>query len=335
MKLRYSFLLSLIAITTVLAGCGEDKKPPADADAAVEPRDCDGDNSRFFVVQKLAIPSEEKDGDETTVVGFNLDNTDKLVCDCANSKDDNACNDYVSPDGEKGIDIQFARLNKAVGSILMFSENITKNIKEGDLLLLVDVQGIDADDVTSSTNDDCVNADIYLGVVPGGGAPSLDGDDLITAGQTFDVDMRSVMNGKPLVRLEGKLANGILTAGPATIPFSLPISGASIEVNIKQGHVVADLTGENLEAGMIGGVLDVEETVEAVVAIPAYSDLGGTLRPVLKSFADSNPDGKMCTGVSAALTFTAIPAVRGEVVTKPTGPAEDGGADDAGDDGGN
>ncbi|MCA9603548.1 MAG: hypothetical protein R3A78_16940 [Polyangiales bacterium] len=338
MKTR-SIACLFLALAGALAGCDDSSSTKKPNDLGLcDPDDATGSNSRFLVISALDTIKEDKDGN---LEGFNLDGTAKQTCECTTSEDENGnqvsnCGDYTSAEGTTGIDNQFSRLDQEVGEVLNLSGEIKKNIGEGDLIVLVSIDGLDDKTITSTTNDDCVAVEIYLGYVPNGGPPELKDGELV-AGQTFDIRDTSFTDGMAMVRVGGAIENGRLIAGGADIPLSLPVGSATIDFVIRGGRFDAKFDGDSLKGGLIGGFIDVEELIDSVESIEAYASLGAILRPVLNKFADMNPGAdKKCTAVSAALTFDAISAVRGDVGTRPDYDAgdSDAGDSDAGVDGG-
>jgi len=120
--------------------------------------------------------------------------------------------------------------------------------------------------------------------------------DPYTTEQTIDIDPLSFDdNGDPLIAFDnGKIENGVLTAGPSIFAVQVPtglddlvldleITGATI-----QADVVTDANGAHLENGRLGGVLDVRTmdrirglTVDQINLTPEDSLLDATFANVL------------------------------------------------------
>jgi hypothetical protein len=120
--------------------------------------------------------------------------------------------------------------------------------------------------------------------------------DPYTTQQTIDIDPLSFDDhGDPLIAFDnGKIENGVLTAGPSIFAVQVPtglddlvldleITGATIEAN-----VVTDANGAHLENGRLGGVLDVRTmdrirglTVDQINLTPDDSLLDATFANVL------------------------------------------------------
>lgn len=342
MQLRTLFILSIAVLA--LLGCSSDKKkPPSNTGgnlcepAATEAPTCEGSEKRFQVLSVIELAQADNSG---KVPGFDLDCRSDASCKC--KTDDgpdggvvSTCEDYTSPDGTGGIDNQFSRLAPDLDSIFKIGDKIQENIEEGDLIILFELQNLDAETIDATTNDECVIVEVYLGFVPGGGGPLL-ANGGVAPEQTFDLDNRSFDGDAPRIRFGGKIVNGKLEAGPATIPLSLPIGSAAIDLNIQDGRLEATFDGDRLTDGLIGGVLDIEELIASVEAIEEYESLGVTLRPILKKFADMNAAGEKneCSAVSLGIQYETQMALRGQRGDKPL-PGDGGDEEDGGDDAGN
>ncbi|MCA9580926.1 MAG: hypothetical protein KC416_03970 [Myxococcales bacterium] len=338
-----SLLFALFALSfATLWGCEDTGSEPRKnggslCEASTPPGPtCGGEESLFYVLGAIDVARPtEAEGSEAR--GYDLDCRSDLACECREQKGNGECKDFTGPDGTKGIDNQFARLEAAIMSVLPISAEIKKNIGEGDLLILVELSNLDTKDISDATDDECVTVDILTGLVPGGGLPELDGD-VLKPGQTFDIDSRSIEDMVPLVRVTATLTKGKLKAGPTTLPLTLPFGSENVELTIQDAQLTANVTATELSAGLLGGVLDVTETIGAVTKVEKYAEIDEVLEPLLTKFADMNPDDdNACTAVSAALTFEGIEAKKGKVTDPPPimdGGLPDGGAD-AGSDAGN
>ncbi len=308
--------------TCVLWGSSGD--PSCDTCPAEAPRplclrqagECDGGfgagASHTYVMSMLNIGQADPAGDPNIVPGFNLDGRN------SNEDDQYGCfhPDFTSPppDNETGVDNQLGPILSSVGMSLDIEGTIQENIADGSLLILLTVEGVD-----DFTNDACVNVKLELGTMQDTGSetPMLDGSGMIAGGQTINVDSRSV----GLVETQGEIVNGRLRAGPVDVSLSLPIEGAALTLNIRQALLRFDISEGGLSDGLLGGALDVEETVSAIVAI-APDDIPESLaRSILEGQADLNPTydaeimGLACEAVSIGLIYDAVPATRGDEVT--------------------
>lgn len=297
-------------------GC-ESPEPPT-------PGECTGDFSAAFVLYTITGEVAEYDeaGDPATSEGFDLDCTTGLSCNCDN------CGDFMSSGGDMGIDNQFARLFPTLDSALALSANLDQGIQDGSLLLIVKLDGLDSETLDASINDDCVDVSIINGVVPGFGAPELDDNMQLVAGQTLDIDSAFVTEGVPNIRFTGAITSGELNAGPATIPVSFPVGDSAFALTIQDGRMQASFADGALRSGLIGGVLDVKTTLgELNNFMPGLGDEGTLVANLLYSYADNVPNPEEngeCSAISATLGFDSRSVVLGEVVDKPMDTADAG-----------
>lgn len=309
--LKVAFML--LAAGTMLGACGDDGGG-GDTSITVDGGDtgtgdmCDTGDTMFYVANVLDVGQSDPTGDPNIVPGFNLDG---IVSD---GTDAEGClhMDFTSPppDNEPGVDNQLGPILSAVGSSLDVSGTIAENIADGSLLILMEVENVD-----NTMNDGCVTLNLFLGQIPAMGMPvDADGDGLIDAGQTIDIDPASLVGGEPLVSVQGQIVNGRLSAGPVDISLNIPITDTTLALNIRSAQVRLSFTGENITAGIIGGALNVDETVTTIVAIDPDTIPEALARSVLNAQADLEPDAAgACTAVSVGLTFEGVPAVRGAV----------------------
>lgn len=264
-------------------GCRTDPVDP------VDPVDFD---TFFFVVDTLTVPVEGPTG---VLDGFNLDgrvsdDTDAMTC---------FHRDYTSPGGERGVDNSyaiFARASSGIGGDL--NEQIAGLINSGRWVWLVSLE-------PSGT---LVNVRIYNGEISGGGPPSLSGSTL-APGQTFDVQLNP-----HVVSMSGTRVSNTIAAGDTSGVVFMPAGDGEVQVTLRGIRFVADLgIGGRLVSGRIGGYLEIEEWIAAVIA-------GGggineaTLRSILSGFSDLmyDPMTDECRAISVGLNFSAVSAVRGD-----------------------
>ena len=283
-------------------GCGGD-------DGNVE----DGDpmDPQTYVIGYLNIAQADPAGNPEIVAGFNLDgkvstdDTDPTVCYKM---------DYTSPapDNEPGVDNQLGPILASVGMSLDIEGTIAENIADGSLLIMMTVEGIHSYD-----NDPNVTVSLELGTLEGTGktAPDLDAMGNLSAGQTINVNMTSV----GLVELPGSIVGGRLRAGPADLVLNLPIMGSELNLNIRAAQVRFDISETAMGDGVLGGELNVDETVTAIVQVAPDSIPESVARSILEGQADLQYDmaADMCRAVSVGLVFEGVGATRGDVVTVP------------------
>jgi hypothetical protein len=162
-------LACCVALGGALTACGGGTTPP---DAPPQ--------TRRYVLSAIRIP--EPMG--TTAVGFNLDgmNSDGTGTTCVElSPDYTSINDAP----ETGVDNALGSLVPQLGMLLgdscpmgtpaadCLSALIGQQITEGKLLIVMEVR-----DINSFVTDSSIEVQLYLGTVPGGGAPMLAGSTL-------------------------------------------------------------------------------------------------------------------------------------------------------------
>jgi hypothetical protein len=309
--LKVAFML--LVAGTMLGACGDDGGTPGDGGGDATTIDgstdtCMTGDTMFYVANVVDVGQADPTGDPNIVPGFNLDGR------VSDSMDAEGClhMDFTSPppDNEEGVDNQLGPILSAVGSSLDVSGTIAENILDGSLLILFEIENVD-----STMNDPCVTLNLYLGQMPDMAMPTdADGDGLIDPGQTIDIDPASLVGGMSLVSVQGMIVNGRLSAGPVDISLNIPITDTTLNLNIRSAQVRMSFAGDNVEAGIIGGALNVDETVETIVAIDPETIPEALATSVLNAQADLEPDAMgACTAVSVGLVFEGVPAMRGEV----------------------
>jgi hypothetical protein len=213
-------------------------------------------------------------------------------------------NDFLSPDGEAGIDNQ---LYRALGCIIGFRgpdgvEFIfeQKDIRDSRFNRMM----IELTDVDDLTNDNDVTVTFYRGL-----------DRLLTdasgnrviPGGSQRIDARF---GKRLItKMHGKIVDGVLSTEPVdelTLPWTT-LDGPPTEI-LRDARFRLRLTPASAE-GMIGGYADVESWYRLMLRNDSTHHLsngqisGISLYKALRRLADAHPDPKTgaMTAISAAL----------------------------------
>lgn len=318
--------VSLLAAVGALAavGCSEDKKTAVNTDAGPGGStdtggntpdagggggDCTGGTDRVYVFNVLAPGYANTDGE---LPGYNLDN--RVSAD----DDAMACfkPDGTSPEGVEGIDNIIGQNETLIEGAGGLTASFAENIAQGDLLLIVRLHNVD--DVT---NDDCVNMDIGLGVLPEGvDAPELGKDGLLVAGQTFDMNEVSFEDDgvTPLVQLPRlAIEDGHIHGGPVDVDITLPLMGNPVSVTLGDSYIDFDVSANALTNGVLGGSLGVQTAAAAfVVALGGSEETYLTLLGGLADLGYMDVKGEpVCNALSMALTFSGVGAVdSGEVV---------------------
>jgi hypothetical protein len=162
-------------------------------------------------------------------------------------------NDFVSPEGEPGIDNQ---LYRAIGCVagfrpegpfyFFFNEYMQRYAFNR---VLMEISGVD-----DLINDDDVTVTLYRGLDPL--ITSADGKDFLS-GSSQRIDSR--WGQRYVHRLKGKIVQGVLTTEPAdiTLPYANTFD-TNPDQTFKAGRLRLKLTPSRAE-GLLGGYVDVEE----------------------------------------------------------------------------
>ena len=255
----------------------------------------------LYVLDVLDLGAEGPDG---VAPGFDLDGTADRIC---------RQDDWTSPAPEStpGIDNSLGPILAAGEAEFRVREALALNVSSGRLILLARLRGVD-----SFENDPRVELDVMFGVLPVGVfAPELEGARYVP-GQTFDLDARALEADEmtALSQLPASIVDGRLQAGPGMLPITVPFGTELVTLELDQVRLAVDVSEDGLSNGVVGGALDVEETIAVL------SDVDGLdatqVRFALETFADLDPQmGRNdCRSISVALVFDATTAVAGEVV---------------------
>ena len=156
---------------------------------------------------------------------------------------------------------------------------------------------------------------MLFGLMPEGTeAPAMSAEGRIVAGQTFDLSDETLFtDGRARFTFEAaRIVDGLLdAASDDTVPFQILSSeGERIEPVLERPRVRVRLSEDGLEGGVLGGRLDVEDTIAALTSFadPRLVDI------LIRGLADLDPDESgQCQSVSAAAVFEGVPAVEGVV----------------------
>lgn len=309
----------LAALAAALCACGDEEPTPADgtadagadaasdaADAAATPdgsgagvdgsdagvfSDVDGPSSYVLVVDEITGTREEG---RYVSYGFDLDGR------VSDESDDESCGhqDFTSPDGETGIDNQFALLlpiiEGAGGQAL--EDLIQAAINDGNILVVLELDGLD-----DLHNDDDVSMTLMRGV----GNPVLGFDARLAPDQTFDVDPEGQYE-----HADGlTLADGVLRA--TGLEFTLPVYVFEylFPMDLTQGVVEIRFNDDGTATGRLAGAVQVANVAYLAEEAAIPSSFRDLLIQIASSYADMDrgPDGK-CNAFSVTFNFTATTA---------------------------
>jgi hypothetical protein len=237
--------------------------------------------------------------------GMNLDgNVD-------GSPTENSCrhDNFVSPDGEPGIDNQFYRVAgciHAYRSIGYFHANPNESRKIQSLaIILMEVTGVD-----DPRNDDDVEVTYYRSI----DAYALDSTSQFVPYGSYRID---TFEGKPRYgdTVPGRIVDGVLTtdAKDVMLPYFGNYTYQQMRIRDMRMKLNIGEEGET-SSGMLAGYYDIELMYHQVMGIGgvqanAFMSCPG-LFEAAHQYADGYPDpetGK-CTALSAAWNIQAVPA---------------------------
>ncbi len=275
-----------------LAACGDADKPVPEPEAeTVEQHACGAANEHVFVLTTLTFGRENPAG---VTNGLDLDGIN------SDADDASGCYkpDMMDPDGNTGVDNQFARV--VPGLIAVGGEAIEGLVQQfinaGELLLLGKMSYVDSFDT-----DDCVGFEL----IRGDGPPNIGTHGLIESGQTFDrnpIVAPSLVEGATIV-------DGWLTAGP--IDFDLPVQIFDISIILPARDATFRVRFD--ENGPVDGYMSGRVSAAEIRKIADDIEGGGNVADLVVSVvegnADLNPDEDgVCQDISVTLEFTVTSA---------------------------
>lgn len=278
-------MLALAMLASACGGCGE---PPV-----VQAPEFHGPAvgpDPVFLVSSLAIGGEED--------GFDVD--------------------AESPNGDPFPD------NALRGLASLANEPLEKAVKEGTLLLLVQVKGLSH--LPAAGESGSFEAVAFLGV-----DTDRDPTDNLSGSEVFAKSPASFdAQGQPLIRFASVRvaadAEGVVTleGGPSTFVLAVPLQGSLLSLKLSPTFIratlgVSPLRADGVEAknGLLGGVLPAGPLATPIEGLPFAPlsvlaseidvDLDGDRR------LDKTPTAENKDGLSAGIVFTAVPALLTDV----------------------
>lgn len=241
--------------------------------------------SRSLVMSTLTFARRNEDG---TTWGFDLDHR---VSDAGDSE---GCNkpDLVDPDGTPGIDSAFSALVPALEATEAKAVEglIQDSINNGNLLLLVEVTGID-----SYENDDCVN----LRVLRAQGSPLLGTDGSLLDGQTFELNPEVA----PAEVECAALKNGSVVAGPFSFHLPIQVLDVAVDFAVQDAYIRVDFAEDGTAWGFFDGAVPTGDILR-IVEEGDLASIRDLVTNLVNSAADlhvSGPD--TCDGLSISFEY--------------------------------
>lgn len=289
--------------------CATETPATPDEDRTVEEIETTEDMTYTYVVELIDLPQAASGA----APGFNLDGLDSgdgSTAADANCEEFNQ--DFINSEESDhvGVDNALQGLVPTIEGLLSAADcpggttegclgaTLQAQILDGSLILLMQVSGVNDFQYDSS-----VQLQLFLGEVPGGGAPVEGGSGGLEADQEFT----GLMNlGAPV---PGDIFDGRLRASTDVLTITIDTGDFSLPLMISEAEVRFDISESGLGAGQIGGYLRTEDIIEAASMIEPGID--ETVRSVVESVADVGPsaaDPVICESVSVGLTFGATTA---------------------------
>lgn len=293
MTMRIAGILLVLSLGWV-AACGE----PAvdDTERAVLMEECHPDcGGSIFVFNHAALVLPDENGH---VRGWNFDG----IVNEDGGREGCYTVDHVSPDGEKGIDNQFANFLPALGAesgeaiedaVPLLLENA---IHDGGILILTEIFG----------SDDWSNADsVGIGFRRGTGIPLLGTDGSMLQAQTFSLHEEPWMGGNNDI----SIVDGVIDDTAGDLAMAITVFGVEYRFTLRQSRFEFEIAPDGSSiSGILGGLVPTSDVVTIGEQIEDR-DLGALVSLLGPALADvrSEEDGP-CDLISAVVEFSGIPA---------------------------
>ncbi|MEM6733106.1 MAG: hypothetical protein AAF658_16230 [Myxococcota bacterium] len=302
-NLKELSLLGLALIAFGAVGCGDDSSDTDTGDTGTNVGDsdsgtsnggsnfggepdefteCTGGASYDYVLSTLVVPNAI-DG-LNSVDGFDIDGLGGGSCgepDFSNKRHQNVDNALA------------ANLN-ALNVFLDINDALDTTLNSGNLVIVLRLAAVD-----SFINDDCVNAEIYLGATADGLAPQIDqATGGVAANQNF------VLDGEAQATINAVIDGGLIEFTAPSVPLSLTFENTLLNLSILEARLDGLITADGLTIGMIGGGL----TVPNIVALLGQLNLEDGFSGIISKFADVQSASGECDVLSLGAGLTGVSA---------------------------
>ncbi len=199
--------------------------------------------------------------------------------------------DLKGVDGEEGIDNQLAKIWSTLEPLVgtQVDALLQGAINEGRVLIMFELTGVE-----DLRNDDSVTLNVYRGLLD----PDVGTFGTIAPDQTFEMDY-----GKPVSTVENvRIEDGRLEAGPVVLQIPIAILDLDIVAELHFGRVRLNVGDDGMMAGYIGGALNLEEVIGALLDTGAEAETR-LVQPIFESNADMEPVDGVCTFMSIGMTI--------------------------------
>ncbi len=287
---RIALRMAAVVVVVLVATACESEEGPATEDKQAEVQDPVW--PRLSAVDKMEFTRQKPIG---VAPGFNVDGKvsakgDAQTCGKA---------DLEAPDGEQGIDNEFAKLVPVVeaSGIGALEGLIQSTINDGGIMLMLQIDGLD---------DPADDPEVTLRMRAGKGVPLLGTDGLLLASQTFALHPDS-----PETTAKAKVVGGVVHSEPFDILLPLVVFGVKYKLDVRNTRVRARLTLDGgLKDGLFGGGITMASILD--IAQKGAADQKNLVELVMGVLGDAgdlarDAEGK-CQQLSAALAFSAVNA---------------------------
>lgn len=192
--------------------------------------------------------------------------------------------------GEEGIDNQLAKIWSTLEPLVgtQVDALLQGAINEGRVLIMMELT-----DVDDLQNDEQVTLNVYRGLLD----PEVGTFGTIAPDQTFELDY-----DKPVSTVEDvRIVDGTLEAGPVVLQIPVAILDLDIVAELHFGRVRLQIGDDGMMTGYIGGALNLEEVIGALLDTGAEAETR-LVQPIFESNADMEPVDGVCTFISIGMT---------------------------------
>lgn len=217
--------------------------------------------------------------------------------------------DFVSPDGESGVDNQLYRLLgcssgwRSFGFVSQVSDDDRKSSGLG--LVLIEITNVD-----DRLNDDDVDVHIYRGVDP----HRLDSAGQVLPYSTYRIDADN-NQARYNSHAKGRIVDGVLVTEPADVYIPQYAIVTFVRQSLRGMKMKITLPGPDARGeGIIAGFADLNQFWDYMRGIGGLAATGQFSCPgiyqAMFELADGYPDPETgrCTGISAAYRVEVVPA---------------------------
>lgn len=242
--------------------------------------------TQTLVMSTLSFGRRDENG---LAWGFDLDD---LVSDAA---DPAGCYkpDLVDPDGLEGIDSAFSALVPALEATEAKAVEtlIQDSINNGNLLLMVQISGIDSEEY-----DDCV----HLRIGRATGAPLLGTDGSLLDGQTFALNPDISPSNVECAVMD----HGSVRAGPFSMHLPIQVLDVEVDFAVQNAWIRVDLAEDGTAWGYFDGAVPNSDILR-IVEEDDLASIRDLVTGLIEGAADQHvnePD--TCDGLSVVFEYT-------------------------------